>query len=101
MIEPWPFLDPRNVAVFTTQSVLENRAPILMVTHDEDDGSWQFLDGTVPKTEDGRIMGLEEIVSKDHSILELADLPEGWMAYRQTPLSPWKRMKHGSSNYEE
>jgi hypothetical protein len=98
MIDPWPFSDPRKVAVFTTKSILERRVPILMVTHDEEDGAWQFLDGSTPMMEDGRIMGLEEIVSRDNSILELANLPEGWMAIRSSPSSPWKIMKHERSD---
>jgi hypothetical protein len=91
MIDPWLFSAPRNLAVITTKSILEGRLPILMVSHDEDDGGWQFLDGTTPKTKDGRIMALEEIVSRDQSILELADLPEGWIAFRASPSSSWKK----------
>jgi hypothetical protein len=38
----WPFDDPENTAVFTTQHVLEYGQPIVRVTHDVEDGAWQF-----------------------------------------------------------
>jgi hypothetical protein len=36
--EGWPFDDSPNVAVITTRQVTENNAPILLVSHDEEDG---------------------------------------------------------------
>ena len=41
--EGWPFDDSPNVAVITTRQVTEDNAPILLVSHDEEDGGWQFL----------------------------------------------------------
>ena len=42
----WPFSDPPNVLTFTLRSVAEKQQPILLVVHDDDDGGWQFLDGS-------------------------------------------------------
>ena len=39
----WPFDDPPHVVVFTTKSIAFRQRPVLLVTHDEEDGAWQFL----------------------------------------------------------
>jgi hypothetical protein len=37
------------------------------------------------------VVGLGEIVARDAAILELADLPPGWHAWRISTLTPWQR----------
>ena len=86
------FSEPPNLAVITTNRVLEG-SPIVLVTHDEDDGGWQFLCGTTNDTADGRVVSLAGIVSLDASLEELADLPLGWSASRAKPGDPWVRVK--------
>lgn len=86
----WPFADPPNTASITTRQVLAG-APILRVTHDADDGSWQFLCGTTHDTADARVIGLGRMIARDISLSELADLPEGWQAWRTSPGVPWER----------
>lgn len=87
----WPFIDGRNAAVFTTRDIVEEGKPILLVTHDQDDGAWQFYTRkTVPASE-GKVVALDEIIFRDPSIVRLADLPLGWSAIRDTITSPWKR----------
>jgi hypothetical protein len=87
----WPFDDPPNTASYTTANVLERGFPILLVTHDADDGAWQFLCGETNKTEDGRLIGLDCALTLDPSVGELADLPLGWRAWRDSPTDPWQR----------
>jgi hypothetical protein len=89
----WKFADPPNVAVFTTRKVVSGEDWIALVTHDADDGAWQFLSTqSEPLTEtDGRVVGLSEIVQLDASVTELADLPLGWYAWRTSKCSPWQR----------
>ena len=82
---------PPNLGTVTTKRVLEDGAPILMVSHDADDGGWQFLCGTTNDPKDGRIVCLADIVSSDPSVCEVADLPVGWVAFRDAIGSPWKR----------
>jgi hypothetical protein len=87
----WPFDQPRNCAVVTLRPIVFEGAPILHVTHDEDDHGWQFLgreDADVPQA---AVVGLSEIVELDPSVLEVADLPPGWHAWRQSRSSPWQR----------
>ena len=89
-IDSWPFDQPRNCAVFTTRQVLEGAEPILHVTHDPDDHGWQFL-GREAREEDAKIIALHEAVELDSSILQLADLPPGWHASRDSVEEPWRR----------
>ena len=91
MSDEWPFEAPRNTAVITTVRVTDHDYPVLLVTHDSDDGGWQFLCGGAAGANEARIIGLEEAVNRDPTLRELADLPEGWCARRDNLKSPWRR----------
>ena len=65
--------------------------PILLVTHDADDGMWQFLTGGPVQMADAMLVSLRELYRLDPSIGELADLPLGWTAERSAPEQPWTR----------
>lgn len=41
----FPFCNAPNTATIICCHIMENKAPILYVSHDEDDGMWQFLCG--------------------------------------------------------
>ena len=41
---------------------------------------------------DAALVGLSEMVRHDPSVLELADMPPGWSATRETRDAPWKRV---------
>jgi hypothetical protein len=64
---------------------------ILHVSHDSDDGGWQFLSQGVPKTEDCIVVSLKRVVEHDPSVLAVADLPLGWCAERFTIEEAWQR----------
>ena len=87
----WPFEDPPNTAAITTRPVMDDGAPILLVIHDLEDGGWQFLCGTTNDTSEARVVGLGRVCARDARLLELADLPEGWGAWRKDVLAPWQR----------
>ena len=89
--DQWPFEDPENVATFTVRKIVEDGSPILLVTHDEDDGAWQFLTADKVSTSDMMIVGLGQMVEVDPTLTQLADLPLGWKAVRDGPDKPWKR----------
>jgi hypothetical protein len=89
-VESWPFADRPNTASITTRQVLEG-APILLVTHDADDGGWQFLCGTTNDPSDARVVGLGRMYKRDPTLGELSDLPEGWRASRTSADVPWRR----------
>lgn len=89
----WPFTDPKNVATITTKDVIDRTKQIKYVSHDEEDGMWQFHSGELVKEEDGRIVSLQEISIIDSTIMEIADLPLGWIAIRDNIKDNWKRIK--------
>jgi len=95
LADDWLFEDPPNVAVVTTREVTEGQAPILFVSHDKEDGAWQFLTGGPAREDDARVVALRRIWLLDPSIGQLADLPMGWQASRTSPLDPWRRTPRG------
>ena len=88
----WPFSNRPDVATFTSKDVVEG-AWIHYVSHDKEDGAWQFLseNGAPSAESDARIVLLKNIVQLDPSIEKLADLPLGWIAWRNTKEGEWKR----------
>jgi len=91
MNSDWRFTDSQDTVVVTLERILRGDSSLVLVTHDAEDGGWQFLDGEHVFEEDGAIVLLGEMVQFDPSLLELADLPEGWCAWRETPDRHWQR----------
>ncbi|MGA3268971.1 MAG: hypothetical protein ABSE16_19400 [Verrucomicrobiota bacterium] len=92
--DEWPFAEPKSVAVFTTTQVMRLRQPVLHVSHDDEDGAWQFHTGAQQVSAgDAMIVALSEMVEHDPTICELADLPCGWFAERESIGGSWKRMQ--------
>ena len=90
----WPFADPTNVAVIVEKRIISGDTWIYYVGHDEEDGGWQFHgpDGFADVS-DAKVVGLGTMFRIDPSIGELADLPLGWCAWRETKQSGWKRTR--------
>jgi hypothetical protein len=94
-LRKWVFNEPKTVAVFTTVSIANKILPILKVTHDEDDGAWQFLDGVSTNSySNAVVLALHEVVELDNTIVDLADLPLGWSAFRTDKNAPWIRQQN-------
>ena len=88
---PWPFDQPRTCAVLTLRSIAFDDAPILLVAHDAEDHGWQFLGLDGADEADVAVVALEEIVAIDPSVLEVANLPPGSSAWRESRSAPWQR----------
>jgi hypothetical protein len=84
------FDDEPNAAVFTTKHVMVGNSPIVHVVHDED-GDWQFF-GPEENVQDQDVMivSLQQVVQRDPTVLELADLPRGAVATRVDQAAPWE-----------
>jgi hypothetical protein len=89
----WLFSDPQNVAVFTTKQVVAGKVWIQYVSHDEDDGAWQFHGFANSGEEDASVVSLKTITEIDPTLISLADLPLGWCASRSGPNGEWQRKK--------
>ena len=91
----WPFNMPKKMVVLTSRKVLEEGAPIHYVSHDAEDRVWQFHphEDFGEEEADIRMTALKTLFLLDESIGQLADLPEGWHAWRETPAREWQREK--------
>jgi hypothetical protein len=89
----WTYEDKPNVMIITTKNIVRYKSEILSVWHDDDDGMWQFLDGTDVNDDDAMIVSLELIVNIDNSVKEVLDIPLGWVAWREKKGSGWKKQK--------
>lgn len=85
------FKETLNTAVFTTQFVIKDKKPITYVNHEMEDGAWQFFSAdNFENFEDVvLVVGLGELISIDESILDIADLPLGFSASRQSINDDW------------
>ena len=85
------FKEPLNTSVSTTRFVLEDKKDITIVFHLEDN-YWSFTSNDRDDNwqENERIVELEEIISIDETVLQIADLKEGWGAQRKFKNDPWR-----------
>lgn len=85
----FPFEDAPNTATITCCHVIERNSNILHVSHDEEDGMWQFLCGKKHDKSEARIVSLYSIFTLDKSITQLADMPCGYIAERKNIEEDW------------
>lgn len=89
MTDLWPFDQPPNCAVITLRRIVDG-GPILFVSHDKDDDGWQFLDGESAEMDEALVVSLKSMLDRDPTLRDLADLPVGWIARRQSRSDPWR-----------
>ena len=89
----FPFDDVPNTMAIICNHILEQGDNILYVSHDEDDGMWQFLCGKSHDINDARLVSLEEVFALDNSISNIADIPCGYVATRKNATAKWKIQK--------
>lgn len=87
----YKFLDDKNTIAITTKKIVSRQSEILLVSHDEDDGMWEFLDGEDVCEENAVVVSMFEMSQIDESINELYDLPLGRIAYRENKTTEWIR----------
>lgn len=85
----FPFEDAPNTATITCCHVLNGEKPILYVSHDADDGMWQFLCGEVHEMEDAKIVSLQYIFDMDNTVGALYQMPCGYCAERRSETDDW------------
>jgi hypothetical protein len=81
-----------DAVAITTHQVMREGWPILLVTHDVDDGAWQFVngDGDTDDTDSSMVVAAADVAALDPSLGELAGLPRGWRAWREAVDRPWR-----------
>lgn len=80
----FPFCDKPNTATIICCHIMDNHAPILYVSHDEDDGMWQFLCGKKHEMNEAKLVSLKYVFDLDNSVSALSDMPCGCYAERKT-----------------
>jgi hypothetical protein len=87
----WKFSEPPHTGVFTTKQVMSGEDSVTRVFHETEDEAWQFLGPGDARREDLTYVCFHHIIDKHPTISELADLPLGWSACRETVTAPWVR----------
>lgn len=94
----WKFPDPPHTLVYLSQTVHNGTEPVTYVSHDAEDGAWQFL-GDRMASGDGPVLScFHHPIDSDTALSELADLPRGWYAERSQSWRAVGSKKHDSDD---
>lgn len=85
----FPFYDSLDTAAIICCHIMENHAPILYVSHDEDDGMWQFLCGETQEIDEAKVVSVKWVFDLDNTVGDLKDMPCGCYAERKTQDGDW------------
>lgn len=85
----FPFYDAPNTATIVCCHITNGKSPILYVSHDEDDGMWQFLCGETHETDEAKVVSLKFAFELDNTVGGLRDMPCGCYATRENKESDW------------
>jgi hypothetical protein len=94
------FAAPRG-RVMTTDQVMEQDRPILLVTHgDDESGGWRFVNGRgdIDESSHGISVHIQQMIERDPSLSAIADLPLGWRAWRSSEDASWNRAPNEASD---
>lgn len=86
----WMFPVSRFTGVETSALVRDGKEPVVYVSHDED-GRWQFHGTSDSGQQVAVAVCFHHLTDQDCSLHELAGLPPGWCAWRETPDQSWAR----------
>jgi hypothetical protein len=96
----WKFPDSPHTGVYLSKAVQDGSEPVTYVSHDADDGAWQFLGDSM--SESGGVLScFHHPIDVDASLKDLADLPLGWWAERDAPGERWRRYEHEPEDNNE
>jgi hypothetical protein len=93
--------DTQRMGAMTTETatyvcfhVFNNTRPILLVSRAG--GDWQCLCGGGHEVgETPKVVGLNHLLQRDPTLLELVNLPDEWEAERASVSGPWLRKRSG------
>ena len=87
----WKFPDAPHTQAYLSETVHKKEERVTYVSHDAEDGAWQFLGDKMADGGGPVVSCLHHPVDDDPSLRELFDLPLGWYAVRETPSGLWQR----------
>jgi hypothetical protein len=97
-ISRWKFPGGPHTGAFLSKTVNEKQESVTYVSHDLDDGAWQFLGDKMDEGGGPVLSCLHHLIDNDPTLEELHDLPVGWYATREDPGAPWQRFEHPPSD---
>ncbi len=83
------FFYDKNMAVITSRFVVAQNSPIIYVSHNHEDGIWEFYGVEDLKEDDYRVVSLAEILELDSSVFELQYMELGKYALRNSKADLW------------
>jgi len=86
----WLFDQAPNAACIASSTVMAG-APVLVVTHYEEDHSWAFLDGQSFDPSEATVVAMSTVIDLHPELSELASLPPGWTASRAVADGVWSK----------
>jgi hypothetical protein len=89
----WKFPDDPHTTAYLSKTVQDKEETVTYVSHDRDDGDWQFLGDKMSDGGGPVISCLHHPIDNDPSLKELFDLPIGWYAVRKNQGSSWERFE--------
>ncbi len=96
----WKFADGPHTTAFLSKTVYDGVEAITYVSHDADDGAWQFLGDSMSDGGGPVVVCLQHPIETDESLSLLFDLPLGWAAERDNPGAPWRRHEQAATSQE-
>jgi len=97
----WKFPVGPHTNAYLSKTVNDGDEAVTYVSHDADDGAWQFLGDSMSDGGGPVLVCLHHPIDKDSTLKELADLPRGWYAEREAMGEPWIRCERGPEEEEE
>jgi hypothetical protein len=97
----WSFADDPHTTSYLSKTVSEGEEPVTYVSHDSDDGAWQFLGDKMTDGGGPVLSCLHHPIDKDSTLRALHDLPRGWYAVRDHVGAPWERFEHEPEDEEQ
>lgn len=88
------FENASNTACITVREIMAGTRPILEA-HRDADGDWQFLPGVEVGEADAMVVSLKELLERDESVAEVADMKPGSFATRASDTAPWQHRQAG------
>jgi hypothetical protein len=79
----------------TCSHVLEEDRPILLVSRELDGEVLAVCGGESDSGMTMRVLPLDRLLDLDPTLAQLADMPDGWVALRESPDDDWVRSKAG------
>lgn len=77
----------------TCSHVLQEGRPLLLLSREADGDVVALCGGEDDTAETTRSLPLDRLLALDGSLAELADMPDGWVALRESPDQDWVRSK--------